>query len=243
MFQEKFGDVSSHSTSKPAMSILRSETAQNRVRVSMIPCSSIQFLMTSLIAASFFCTLPISVVAQIEETQLPNRSLKLRFLPRYPAIYAETQVAVLQTRSPCYSNPDGKAPLLALVTLLRKRPEERLFTLDWQMTGGKALFRVHFDRKRKLLWFASTGLNASGKEIDDSEVFSDVTFAKLSKLSRKPSLPESKITPRRRSNSRSDTFFRPWFDLLLRFKCRRLHLSLPERPNFGSRQDLFANIP
>ena len=190
---------------------------------------AVYFLSTS-IATALFALSPCQSQAQTEDLKIPHRSEVGRVLFRYPAIYAECRLSL---------KSDGKLPLLALIELLRQKPEERLFTLDWEANRGQALYRVHFDRRRKILWFQALGVSENKRELDDCFVFSQTTLSKLSRLAKK----ELRLASRKKtgypSDSLSDNPYFLWFNQLAKAGCRRRTLRRPERPDFGSRRELF----
>ena len=187
------------------------------------------FLLT-LLATALYILSPCQSQAQMEDLKISNRSEVVRALYRYPAIYAECRLS---------SKRDGKFPLLGLTELLRRKPKERLFTLDWHANHGQALYRVHFDRRRNMLWFQALGVSENKRELDDCFVFSRTTLPKLSRLARKERLLASRKKTGYPVDSLSDNPYLLWFNQLVKAGCERKALRRPERPEFGSRRELF----
>ena len=187
------------------------------------------FLLTSLATALYILS-PCQSQAQMEELKISNRSKVVRVLYRYPAIYAECRLS---------SKRDGKFPLLGLIEVVRRKPKERLFTIDWDANNGQALYRVHFDRRRKMLWFQALGVSEYKRELDDCFVFSQATLPKLSRLARKERLLASRKKTGYPVDSFSDDPYLIWFNQLVKAGCERKTLRRPERPEFGSRRELF----
>ncbi len=171
---------------------------------------------------------------------LQNRPDSVRAVYRYPAMYAEVRLSDRSKLSHALKPGDSNEPSLALALLVGNKPDHRLFTLDWRTENPSILYRAHFDRKRKMLWFHKIEMTNSPTAINECSLFTNVTASAFKSLgiSDKRDLTIELTATGTVENSRKDCFLLR-FNTLLKHGCKSAVLPFKEIPNFGSRRELF----
>ena len=177
--------------------------------------------------------------AQTDSSALQSRPEAIRAVYRYPAMYAQVRLSDRKLSSDLKPG-DSNEPLHALVYLVRKNPDQRLFTLDWQTEKPSVLYRTHFDRKRSMLWFHMIEMTNDLLAVNKCYLFRKVrtsAFKSLGILDKKD-FNEKLASTKTNKYNRKDRFLLR-FNALLKQGCESAVLPSNEIPNFGSRRELF----